>query len=167
MTNPRIEMLRFDCGKHVMGQAQNNCPWCEIERLRGILEIIAGGTNDTVPPFRAMPASVMSQAARAVLDRRSDEPEPRSPSASERLHNICDALSEHADESPFTREEWDRIDKETTRLQENVRIASHALGAIAGGDIYPQKLAREALDLMRSPVEPSDEPAPDLATPKA
>lgn len=33
-------------------------------------------------------------------------------------------------------------------LQEWRRVAGQALGAIAGGDIYPQKLAREALDLM-------------------
>lgn len=34
-------------------------------------------------------------------------------SAVHRLHNICDALSEDAKESPFTREEWERIDKQT------------------------------------------------------
>lgn len=42
-------------------------------------------------------------------------------SATERLHNLCDALSEHADESPFTREEWNRVDKEIVRLQNENR----------------------------------------------
>lgn len=41
-------------------------------------------------------------------------------SATERLHNICDALNEQADESPFTREEWERIDKETARMQKEL-----------------------------------------------
>lgn len=89
---------------------------------------------------------------------------PRALSATERLHNICDALSEQADESPFTREEWERIDNETARLQESVRVASHALGAIAGGDIYPQKLAREALDLMRGAVKSTADYGPNCST---
>lgn len=42
-------------------------------------------------------------------------------SASERLHNICDALHEQAAESPFTREEWDRVDAEIVRLQNRVK----------------------------------------------
>lgn len=42
---------------------------------------------------------------------------PRELSAIERLHNICDALSEQADESPFTREEWERIDKQTVAVE--------------------------------------------------
>ena len=89
-------------------------------------------------------------------------PATRAQSASERLHNICDALSEQAEESPFTREEWDRIDAQTVQMQEQIRVASHALGAIAGGDIYPQKLAREALNLMRGAVKT---PAPRVDCP--
>jgi heme oxygenase len=47
------------------------------------------------------------------LLKPDETPAPRARSATDRLHNICDALSEQADESPFTREEWDRIDAQT------------------------------------------------------
>lgn len=47
--------------------------------------------------------------------------EQRPLSASQRLHNICDALSEHADESPFTREEWESLDKQTVEQQNRIR----------------------------------------------
>ena len=33
-----------------------------------------------------------------------------------RLHNICAALEEDLSESPFTREEWDRLDAERLEL---------------------------------------------------
>lgn len=47
----------------------------------------------------------------------------REPSPSERLRNLCAALSEQADESPFTREEWERIDAENVSLRsENKRL---------------------------------------------
>ena len=34
----------------------------------------------------------------------------------QKLKNLVDALKEDADGSPFTQEEWDRIDKENLRL---------------------------------------------------
>jgi len=34
----------------------------------------------------------------------------------QKLNNLVDALAEDADESPFTQEEWDRIDKENVKL---------------------------------------------------
>lgn len=34
----------------------------------------------------------------------------------EKLNNIAEMLLEQADESPFTQEEWDRIDKENVKL---------------------------------------------------
>lgn len=55
----------------------------------------------------------------------SQPPRARTLNASERLHNICDALSEQADESPFTREEWERVDKQTVALQKSLREAIH------------------------------------------
>ncbi len=48
--------------------------------------------------------------------------------ASTRLHRICDALSELADESPFTREEWDRIDRENVALAARLAEAIDLLG---------------------------------------
>jgi len=42
-------------------------------------------------------------------------------SAVERLHNICNALSEQLAESPFTREEWDRIDAENVTMRRLLR----------------------------------------------
>lgn len=42
-------------------------------------------------------------------------------SATHRLHNLCDGLAEDADESPFTREEWDRVDRQTTHMQNQLR----------------------------------------------
>lgn len=47
-------------------------------------------------------------------------------SATHRLHNICDGLSEDADESPFTREEWDRIDRQTVHMQKQLREIADA-----------------------------------------
>lgn len=44
------------------------------------------------------------------------ETKARQLNATERLHNICNALSEQADESPFTREEWEAVDRQTARL---------------------------------------------------
>jgi len=52
-------------------------------------------------------------------------------SASHRLHNLCDGISEQADESPFTREEWDRVDKETARVTNENRALRAALERIA------------------------------------
>jgi hypothetical protein len=37
-------------------------------------------------------------------------------SASERLHNLCAALEQDLNESPFTREEWERLDAERLDL---------------------------------------------------
>jgi hypothetical protein len=58
-------------------------------------------------------------------DAASAQPPPvvhdRPLSAVQRLHNICDALREQADESPFTREEWDRVDKQTVEQQQRIR----------------------------------------------
>jgi len=45
----------------------------------------------------------------------------RDSSPVERLHRLCDGISEQANESPFTREEWDAIDKQTVRLQNGLR----------------------------------------------
>jgi predicted RNase H-like nuclease (RuvC/YqgF family) len=52
------------------------------------------------------------------IDRRKGDP-------STRLHNICQAISEEADNSVFSREEWDRIDAENVELQK--RQASMAM----------------------------------------
>lgn len=40
----------------------------------------------------------------------------------ERLHNICDALSEQMEGSAFSREEWDRIDAENAELRREVEV---------------------------------------------
>lgn len=55
--------------------------------------------------------------------RAAHEPplEQRPLSAVQRLHNICDAMSEHADDSPFTREEWERVDKTAVEQQNRIR----------------------------------------------
>lgn len=42
-------------------------------------------------------------------------------SATHRLHNLCDGLAEDADESPFTRDEWARIDRQTVHMQSQLR----------------------------------------------
>ena len=50
-------------------------------------------------------------------------------SATERLHNICAAMEEHISESPFTREEWDRIDAENAQLKRDLAAANAKLAA--------------------------------------
>ncbi len=57
-----------------------------------------------------------NERLRAELDARR-----KSGSASDRLHNICEALSEDMNESPFTREEWDRIDAENAALRKEIK----------------------------------------------
>lgn len=61
---------------------------------------------------------------RNALARACHEPaviHDRPLSASQRLHNICDALNEQANESPFTREEWERVDKQTVEHLARIR----------------------------------------------
>jgi uncharacterized small protein (DUF1192 family) len=59
---------------------------------------------------------------RAQVAELKAEAEKRNESASDRLHNICQAISEQADESPFSREEWERLDALT--VEQGKRIAA-------------------------------------------
>jgi len=73
------------------------------------------------------------QKMQGLLEKGTPETEgkPRRVlSATERLHNLCDALSEQADESPFTREEWDAIDRQTVRLTNALRGMIEAVRSI-------------------------------------
>lgn len=60
-------------------------------------------------------------AAVDEIERLSAIVERNKTSATHRLHNLCDGLAEDADKSPFTREEWDRVDRQTVRLQYALR----------------------------------------------
>jgi uncharacterized coiled-coil DUF342 family protein len=63
-----------------------------------------------------------NEISKILGSSRPPPPDEQRPlSAVQRLHNICDALSEQADESPFTREEWERIDKQTVEDQKRIR----------------------------------------------
>lgn len=46
----------------------------------------------------------------------------RNKSASDRLHNICRALEEDKDKSPFSREAWDELQAENDELR--MRVAA-------------------------------------------
>lgn len=83
----------------------------EVERLQRLL--------DARPPYYCKSCDCAS----CGNTRRSVEPplEQRPLSATQRLHNICDALSEQMDESAFSREEWDRVDRQTVDLQNRNR----------------------------------------------
>lgn len=70
----------------------------ERQMVMQLLHLMAGGYP-----------SAREAALEAERDARKGSP-------SERLHNICDGLAEAADESPFSREEWDRLDAEVVRL---------------------------------------------------
>lgn len=48
------------------------------------------------------------------LDRRKGDPRTR-------LHNLCEALQEDLDKSPYTREEWEQVDREIVELQHKLR----------------------------------------------
>jgi len=56
---------------------------------------------------------------RAIVERNKT-------SATHRLHNLCDGLAEDADQSPFTREEWDRIDRQTLHMRKQLREIADA-----------------------------------------
>jgi hypothetical protein len=62
-------------------------------------------------------------------------------SASERLHNLCAALEQDLNESPFTREEWERMDAERLELLKANDSLRSRLAAAEG-------LLREARDLL-------------------
>lgn len=61
--------------------------------------------------------------------------------ASQRFHNLCAALEEQAKESPFTREEWELVDKETAKLKSelakaiNLLIRANETGRLFGSDV--------------------------------
>lgn len=55
------------------------------------------------------------------LDEAKAENERLRTGAPGKLHRICDALNEQAAESPFSQEEWDRVDKQTA--EKNARLA--------------------------------------------
>lgn len=80
--------------------------------------------EDIAIGMRLSRQNMQADVLHAAIELLSPEPpviHDRPLSASQRLHNICDALSDHLDESPFTREEWDAVDKETVRLQNRVK----------------------------------------------
>lgn len=67
-------------------------------------------------------------------DRESDL------SPSERLANLCTALEEDLNESPFTREEWDRLDAERLELlKANDALAARLAEEIENAATYKQE----------------------------
>ena len=82
-------------------------------------------TMETLPELERLAMTMEDEEMRAaillVTDRRAllayvdellAERETRKGDASDRLHNLCAALEKDLDESPFTREEWSRMDAE-------------------------------------------------------
>lgn len=68
---------------------------------------------------------------RAIVERNKT-------SATHRLHNLCDGLAEDADKSPFTREEWERVDRQTVHMQNQLRqIADLAARGLKHVDDLP------------------------------
>lgn len=73
------------------------------------------------------------------------------------LRRICEHLEEQAKESPFTREEWDRVDRDTVKLREGIRKAITHLRTIVEPyegesleNVPPHLLPlREVLDALR------------------
>jgi hypothetical protein len=88
---------------------------------------------------------------------------PSGVSATERLHRLCDALSEQADESPYTREEWDRIDKQTVRMQAALRqiLGWREIDDTMGGRLREiERIATQALEgVSEKAVETTASPA--------
>lgn len=84
-----------------------------------------------------------------------------------RLHNICDALSEDAKESPFSREEWHRMDAENVRLTkeaetakvEGMRMAIQAIHGIGGRfawegyDLYATEAIEAEIAKLEEPIK--------------
>lgn len=102
----------------------------EIDRLCAILSqqeerrrIYATVDAEQLAAAIAERDALSRQLSEAVgeLNRRKGD-------AATRLHNICENLSEQANESPFTREEWERIDAENVALRRERDTASEALG---------------------------------------
>ena len=75
----------------------------------------------------------LGYGSREVVVEAADRLEKLATSPTTRLHNLCDGLSEDADESPFTREEWERIDKQTVEHIRQMALMRAALNRI--GDL--------------------------------
>lgn len=83
-------------------------------------------------------------AMRAELELRR-----KSGSASDRLHNLCDGIADHADGSEWSEDEWQRIDAENKSLRERVKALEDALREVVnvsqlGG--FASTIARAALE---------------------
>jgi hypothetical protein len=112
----------------------------EAERLvleHGAAAFMQGtGRKDTAMPNREMtsraaliahlraapgtvPSAVQVEPPLSFAGAATTEQGKQSPV--QRLHNICDALSEQMDGSAFSREEWGRIDAENAQLRARVK----------------------------------------------
>lgn len=63
----------------------------------------------------------------AQVAKLEDELKARNKSASDRLHNICMALEEDKDKSPFSREAWDELQAENDELRMRVAALKNEL----------------------------------------
>ena len=73
---------------------------------------------DTLQRLRERIAEQMARADKAEAELALRR---KSGSAVDRLHNLVEGISKDADGSEWSREEWERIDAETVRLQNENR----------------------------------------------
>ncbi len=121
---------RAGCKSPVRCQQEERCCGNEaISSKERILQLVAeldyasnmaGYGDKPLPGYaeaRQKARQSLDDAIRSLPDETKKE---RQLSATDRLHNLCDALSEQANESPFSREEWERVDRDTA--EKNRRI---------------------------------------------
>ena len=73
-------------------------------------------------------------AETAALLRAELELRRKSGSASDRLHNLCEGIADHADGSEWSGDEWQRIDAENMALRERVNALEDALRSLLSGE---------------------------------
>ena len=108
-----------------------------IHRVNEAASIAIASTNayGRILDFAHLLASELDDKEAECLELRKRFKD--SPTA--QLNNICAAMNEHLGESPYTQEEWDRIDKENTALkaeceglQEKLTATQEALDYLHG-----------------------------------
>ena len=114
--------------------------------------------DDLTQRLRAL--SRMEHSDHTIGDEAADEIERlraelelrrKSGSASDRLHNICQAIADVADGSEFSREEWDRLDAENKAMREEfASLVSMFHHAVKDAGWHPGRTDDNLCDIIRA-----------------
>jgi hypothetical protein len=97
----------------------------------------------------------MAHEAADEIERLRAELELRrkSGSAVDRLHNLCEGIADDADGSEWSREEWERIDAENTRLRAENDALRNGLHRISLASQNSMSSLRECGQIARTALD--------------